>query len=138
VLVGVAAMGLNVVLSLTLPGVFARAGWMPHGGLALSNSIATFLEMLVLLFLMRRRLGGLEEPRLLAGLGQAAIASAAMLAVLWLWQGMVQAAPVWAQAAGGIALGLLAYALAAALLRVPEVGMLAGLVRVQLSKRLGR
>jgi putative peptidoglycan lipid II flippase len=138
VLVGVAAMGLNVVLSLTLPGVFARAGWMPHGGLALSNSIATFLEMLVLLFLMRRRLGGLEEPRLLGGLGQAALASAAMLAALWLWQGMTQAAPVWAQAAGGIALGLLAYALAAALLRVPEVGMLAGQVRAQLSKRFGR
>jgi putative peptidoglycan lipid II flippase len=131
-------MGLNVILSLILPGVFARAGWMPHGGLALSNSIATFLEMLVLLFLMRRRLNGLEEARLLGGLGQAALASAAMLVVLWLWEGMAQAAPVWAQAAGGIAFGLLAYALAAAVLRVPELGMLAAQVRAQLNKRLAR
>ncbi|MCW5873240.1 MAG: murein biosynthesis integral membrane protein MurJ [Anaerolineales bacterium] len=134
VIVGVGAMGLNVVLSLVLPGVFVQAGWMPHGGLALANSTATFIEMLILLWLMRGRLGGLEEGRLLRGAGQSALASAAMLAALWGWLGASSAQPLWLQAAGGVAIGALVYAAAAWLLRVPE---LAG-VLAQMRNRLKR
>ncbi|MEA3339188.1 MAG: murein biosynthesis integral membrane protein MurJ, partial [Chloroflexota bacterium] len=39
--VGGLAMGLNVALSLTLPGAFGSAGLPPHAGLALANSAAT-------------------------------------------------------------------------------------------------
>ena len=60
VLMGAVAMGLNVGLSLLFSAWFARLGWMPHGGLALANSLATGLEAACLLFLMRRQLGGLE------------------------------------------------------------------------------
>lgn len=134
VLVGMGAMGLNVVLSLALPALFARAGWMPHGGLALANSLATFIEMLVLLWLMRGRLGGLELPRLLGGLGQAAVASAAMLAALYGWLAWAAALPMWQQALGGIASGGLVYLAAAALLRVPELASL----QAQVSTRLKR
>lgn len=134
VMVGVGAMGLNVVLSLTLPGVFARAGWMPHGGLALANSAATFIEMLVLLWLMRGRLGGLEEKRLLGGAGQSILASAAMLAALWGWLATAAARPLWLQAAGGIAIGLAVYAAAAWLLRVPELAGVLAQVRARLKR----
>ena len=65
VFVGVAAMSLNVGLSYLFSFLFARAGWMPHGGLALANSLATFLEMGALLFFMRRRLIGIEGRRVL-------------------------------------------------------------------------
>ncbi|HWA15390.1 MAG TPA: murein biosynthesis integral membrane protein MurJ, partial [Gemmatimonadales bacterium] len=41
VLIGTAAMGLNVVFSFTFAWVFSKWGWMPHGGLALANSLAT-------------------------------------------------------------------------------------------------
>ncbi|MEX2144327.1 MAG: murein biosynthesis integral membrane protein MurJ [Anaerolineales bacterium] len=120
VLVGSLAMGLNVALSLTLPGVFASLGWMPHGGLALANSAATFIEMLALLVLMGWRLKGLEGARLWQGLGQAILGSAVMGLAIWGWINLANAAPLWAVAGGGIGVGLLAYALVAWLLRVPE------------------
>ncbi|MEX1247865.1 MAG: murein biosynthesis integral membrane protein MurJ [Anaerolineales bacterium] len=134
VLVGTLAMGLNVVLSLTLPGVFTGLGWMPHGGLALANSAATFLEMLALLFLMSRRLGGLQGRRLWQGLGQALVGSGAMGSVIWILTTSFASAPFWALALGGVAAGLAAYWLSAWLLRVREFGELIGLVRARLRK----
>jgi putative peptidoglycan lipid II flippase len=125
-------MGLNVILSLTLPAMFLARGWLPHGGLALANSAATFLEMLALLFLMRRRLRGLEEKQLLNGLGQAALASVAMGLALWFWIQQLSAAPLWLLAAGGVVLGLGIYLLFAWLLRVPELATL----RQQLQSRI--
>jgi putative peptidoglycan lipid II flippase len=133
VLVGTGAMGLNVVLSLTLPGVFAHAGWMPHGGLALANSAATFLEMLILLYLMSRSLGGLEGNSLLRGVGQAAAGSAAMGAVIWGILSFMQT-PVWVAALAGIAAGLGTYTIAAWWLRVPELTELTNALR----SRVGR
>jgi putative peptidoglycan lipid II flippase len=134
VIVGVGAMGLNVVLSLTLPALFIARGWQPHGGLALSNSFATFLEMLVLLYIMRRRLGGLEERQVLAGLGQAAIASLAMGVAIWIWVERMGSIPLWLLAGGAIALGLLVYAIAALLLRVPELQAVFGAIRRRLHR----
>lgn len=124
VLVGTAAMGLNVALSLTLPAVFVNRGWLPHGGLALSNSAATFLEMLVLLVLMRRRLHGLEERNLFNGLGQAALASAVMAASLLIWIERAASAPLWIFVFVGVAIGIVGYAVVAWLLRVPELATL--------------
>jgi len=135
VLVGSAAMGLNVVLSLTLPGVFASAGWMPHGGLALANSAATFLEMLVLLFLMSRRLGGLEGGRLWLGLGQAALGSAVMALAIRGWFAAMNSAPPWMLAAGGVVLGLGAYALVAWVLKVRELSEVVRSLRRPLKPR---
>lgn len=121
VVVGVAAMGLNIALSLTLPAAFQRLGWLPHGGLALANSFATFLEMLALLYLMRRRLDGLEGRDLLTGLGQSGLAAAAMGLALWAWLARIDG-PIWLLALGGILLGGGVYALAAWLLGIPELG----------------
>lgn len=134
VLIGTAAMALNVVLSLTLPAAFVLRGWAPHGGLALANSFATFLEMLVLLYLMRRRLGGLEEGRLLSGFGSAAAGSLVLLGTVLLWLRQAAEMPVWLVATGGIAFGLGGYALATWLLRVPELGELVAAVRTRLTR----
>ncbi len=129
VLVGVGAMSLNVVLSFALSSLFASLGWMPHGGLALANSIATALEMTALLVIMRRRLNGLQDRTVLAGLGQAVLATAVMGLAVFGW--MVAAhglSPMWV-AVGGVALGGGSYALMAVILRVPELGGLARAVR---------
>lgn len=134
VLVGTLAMGLNVVLSLTLPGVFASIGWMPHGGLALANSAATFLEMLALLYLMSRRLNGLEGARLWLGLGQAAVGSLAMALAIWSLAALANGVPLWAKATLSVSAGLSVYAAAAWLLRVPEFSE----AIVAVIKRLGR
>jgi putative peptidoglycan lipid II flippase len=78
VAVGIGAMGLNVVLSLAFIGAFQAAGWMALGGLALSNSLATTLEMVVLIAIIRRRLSGLEGQRMASSLARIAVSAAVM------------------------------------------------------------
>ncbi len=124
VFIGAAAMSLNLLFSLAFSALFLRIGWMPHGGLALANSLATFLEMIGLLLLMRRRLSGLEGRRLLAGSLQAGAASLGMGLVIWIWLGLVSSWPVWLTLLGGMALGFGIYALGIWLLKVPELGEL--------------
>lgn len=82
VLVGSVAMSLNLAFSLLFVALFRRVGWMPHGGLALANSLATTLEMTGLLVLMRRRLQGLEGRQTLRGIGQASAATLVMAGLL--------------------------------------------------------
>lgn len=120
VLVGVAAMSLNIVFSYLFSGVFRQIGWLPHGGLALANSVATGLEALALWLLMRRRLGGLEGRHLAAGIGQAGAAALVMAAVVWVWMAFSGDLPRWLIAAGGIALGSAIYALSTLVLGVNE------------------
>ena len=103
---------------------------MPHGGLALANSLATALEMVGLFLLMRRRLKGLQGGWVLEGLGAAALGSGVMSAVLGLWMWLVgDGKPVWVLA-GGVALGAAVYGGMLVLLGVAEVRqVLAGLRR---------
>jgi putative peptidoglycan lipid II flippase len=87
VFVGIGAMSLNVVFSFIFSAGFNRLGWMPFGGLALANSVATALEMVVLLILMRYRLHGLQGRRIWMGLLQASAGTVTMAVGLsgWIW-----------------------------------------------------
>ena len=58
-LVSMSAVGLNIVLNLILVKIIG------HRGLALGTSIAALVNALTLLYLLRRRLGGLDVGRLL-------------------------------------------------------------------------
>ena len=120
VMVGAAAMGLNVIFSLTLPSVFSRVGWMPHGGLALANTLATTLEGGVLLWLMRKRLNGLRGSHILKGTIKSVAATAAMSAVLVWWLGWMQAESVWKIGVVGIVMGGSVYAVLMLIMRVEE------------------
>ena len=64
VIVGVGVMSLNIILSLLLGPLFLKIGWLAIGGLALANSIATGLEAVILLVIMRKRLKGLEGKKI--------------------------------------------------------------------------
>jgi putative peptidoglycan lipid II flippase len=132
VTVGVAAMTLNVIFSLLFSNWFARVGWLPHGGLALANSLATFLEMCALLYFMSRKLNGLEGSRVLPAVLKAAAASLAMGLLLWAWVGQTAPLPAVLTALGGVAAGGLVYGVVLALLRVPELGYALALVRQRL------
>ena len=129
VLVGVCAMSLNVVLSLVLSTLFTRQGWMPHGGLALANSIATALEMTALLVLMRRRLNGLQDRKVWAAAGQALLATVVMGLAVFGWTQVASGQRGMLVAGGGVVLGGGIYALMGVILRVPELGGLARAVR---------
>jgi putative peptidoglycan lipid II flippase len=132
VLVGAAAMMLNVAFSVIFSALFARIGWMPHGGLALANSLATALEAAGLVYYMRRRLGGMQGSLILKGSLQAVAGALAMSVGLGLWLGQKNDPPVWLSALGGVAIGAAIYAMAMWTLGVKEVR---GLVRAFTSRR---
>jgi putative peptidoglycan lipid II flippase len=120
VIVGIVAMGLNVYFSVLFSAWFVRIGWMPHGGLALANSLATGLEAICIVFLMRRRLGGLEGQHVLKGASQAVLATVVMALVIWGWLVIAHEQPVWIIAVGGILFGGAVYGISVLMMRVPE------------------
>lgn len=134
VAVGTAAMLLNVVFSFTLPGVFVRLGWSPHGGLALANTLATALETAALFYLMRRRLNGLEGRRLWSGAAQALAAGLCMSLALGLWLAAFAGRPAWWTAGGGVLLGMAVYAAAAWLLGIEEMRRIVRFILTRLSR----
>ncbi|MFW5708644.1 MAG: murein biosynthesis integral membrane protein MurJ [Chloroflexota bacterium] len=79
--VGIAAMLGNIALSVILiqiigdPSTLARG---PFAGLALANSIATLLESAALWWLLRRRLGGMNDRTVLAASARALFAALLM------------------------------------------------------------
>jgi putative peptidoglycan lipid II flippase len=119
VLVGLGAMGLNIILSLLL-GRPAEAGGMGHTGLALANSTATLLEMIVLMGLLARRAGGLPWGEMSASLGRITLSAGAMGMVLWSFMYYLGESSAWLTALGGITIGALMYLLASLLVRAPE------------------
>jgi putative peptidoglycan lipid II flippase len=129
VMVGIAAMTLNLGFSLAFSAWFASLGWMPHGGLALANSLATVLEMIGLLYLMRRRLGGLEGRSILTVGALSGLAAAGMGAIIWLWLAHLPGLSNAISALGGVAVGGAVYLSLVTLLGVPEVSKALGLLR---------
>ncbi len=77
VYIGVVAVMANLLFSLSLIGP------MQIAGLALANSIAAFIEMALLLWFLRPRVGGLGGARTWIALGKAMLAAAAMAATVW-------------------------------------------------------
>jgi putative peptidoglycan lipid II flippase len=129
VMVGVGAMAFNVLLS------FGLVGMLQHGGLALANTIATTLEMIVLLAMLNRRMQGLEGGALAISVARHAAAALLMALVVWAvvrWvQGLFASElvmGVWLAALGGGAVAVVIYAAAALLLGSTEARWLLGLV----------
>ncbi len=121
VLIGAIAMGLNIVFSLTFARLFRQIGWMPHGGLALANSLATALETIALFIFMRRRLNGIEGSYIARGLATCALASLAMGIGLWFWLQAAGSLTHWVVVLGGVAIGGIIYLLSVMILKVPEI-----------------
>jgi putative peptidoglycan lipid II flippase len=119
-------MGLNVVFSIAFSKLFASIGWMPHGGLALANSLATAIEMLGLVIILRRRLNGLDARNMIGSLWRSALAALGMgLAVFALLSGaQAVSAPLWLVGLGGAVVGVVVYFLFALFLRSPEIMLL--------------
>ena len=111
VLIGIAAMGLNIGLSL----------WWVHslsyGGLALANSVATGLEMVALLWLLRNRIGGLMLRKLAISVIRSGLAAAFMGMAVMVWLHWVEGQTAltsilpqgWLPSLGGILLAAVVY-----------------------------
>jgi putative peptidoglycan lipid II flippase len=131
VIVGVITMGLNIGFSLLFSRVFEQIGWMPHGGLALANSLATALESVALLILMRRRINGLEGRFIWQGVGVSLLGTGLMSAVLLGWMALFGNGSRVVLVGGALGLGLAAYLGLMWLVKMPE---LRGMVRTMLGR----
>ncbi len=88
VAIGLAAMAVNIALSLLLREPLA------HGGLALANTLVMFGQLAALLWAIRSRLQGLEEDRFLPACRRMALAASIMGLVLGLTSGRVGSSPL--------------------------------------------
>ncbi len=135
VVIGTIAMGLNVVFSLAFARLFSQIGWMPHGGLALANSLATALEATALFLVMRRRLHGIEGSYIARGFVACALASLGMGVGLWIWTQAAAGFTPWVVALGGVTLGGILYGTSVSLLRVPEIQILSTAIARRIARR---
>ncbi|MCS7056210.1 MAG: murein biosynthesis integral membrane protein MurJ [Thermoflexales bacterium] len=122
----------NIALSVALYPAFARAGWLPFGGLALANAIATILETLILYAMLVRRADGLAPRAAWIAFGKHGLAAVMMGVVLWGWLQLVgddAAATV-----AALPIGVSAYLGAALLLRSEEAWLAAAIVRRRLKR----
>jgi len=129
VVIGVIAMGLNVVFSIWFSHLFAQVGWYPLGGLALANSLATALEATALFIFMRKRLNGIEGKSIADGAWRVGVAGLGMAIGLLLWIQATGSLNRWLVALGGVALGGVVYLMGVVILKVPEIKMLMSAVR---------
>jgi putative peptidoglycan lipid II flippase len=136
VIIGTIAMALNVIFSILFSGWFAQIGWIPIGGLALANSLATALEAAALFVVMRGRLQGLQEKYLLHGFVRCAGAALGMGAGLWLWLQATGGMPDWIVALGGVVLGGLLYLAGVLVFKVPEAQMMVEALTIRLRRSL--
>ena len=138
VIIGIGAMSLNIALSFLLAAWFRGLGWMPHGGLALANSAATGLESLLLLWLLAKRLKGLEGRDILRGTNSALVGSALMGAALLAWNSLLPQLNNLLFLLGGMGIGVLVYAFALVLMKVPELASVLGALKRRLNAQKQR
>ncbi|MDD2233719.1 MAG: murein biosynthesis integral membrane protein MurJ [Desulfitobacteriaceae bacterium] len=136
-LVGILAMLVN------LTGALILIRPMAHGGLALANMIASFVNMLLLIIILHRRLGKIDGRNLLMTFFKTALISVLFGAVVWLWSvwlttmlgtGIISALLILVT---GSLLGLLLFTLTAGLLRMEEFTQTVGLLRYRLKFKAG-
>jgi len=138
VIIGSIAMGLNVIFSILFSRFFASIGWMPHGGLALANSLATALEATVLFILMRKQLDGIEGEYIRKGAIPSMVAAAGMAACIYglLYYG--KNLSVWIIAPLGVIIGGIAYIIILTVLKVPEINYIKNGILRRLPERFYR
>jgi putative peptidoglycan lipid II flippase len=140
VAVGMACIILNVVLNLLLVRTT-----LSYAGLALGTGIAALANAGLLFWMLRRRLGGLDDRRVLTALAKILVASGIMAAVAWgiehelaiRWAGD----EAWRRAIRvtlAISAGLGTLALSARALRLHEFQVASGRVWSRVAGRLAR
>ncbi len=114
---------------------FPALGWHPLGGLALGFSLSNFVEVGALLWLLRRKMRGLNGRSLLDGLFRMGAASLLMAAATWFTLTQLeQSGALWQTIVGGLVGGSI-YLLASLGLRVTEIQQFWDYGRRQLRRR---
>jgi putative peptidoglycan lipid II flippase len=139
--VNLVSVGVNVVVDLLLFNLLPQRWKIP--GLAFGHVSSYTVGSALLLYLLSRRIGGLEGPRILAAVGRMLVAGLIMLGMTLL-VGRAAAATIdpglvrdLVTVVAGVAVGAGTYLAAARLLRVEELGLLLDVVRRRSSARRG-
>jgi len=125
VIIGTVAMGLNVIFSFWFSNLFAQISWLPLGGLALANSLATALEATALFIFMRKRLNGIEGKSIADGAWRVALSALGMGIGLLFWIQTTASQTRWLVTLGGVVIGGIIYLVSVTILKVPEIKFLA-------------
>ncbi len=104
--------------------LFPSFGGLPLGGLALGYSLSNFFEVGLLLWLLRRKMGGIGETTLWDGVWRMGIATAGMAGGMEIVIGWLPETAVWQQLIGGGLAGGVIYLLLCWLLHVKEIPQL--------------
>ncbi|HWQ88991.1 MAG TPA: murein biosynthesis integral membrane protein MurJ [Desulfitobacteriaceae bacterium] len=128
-LIGILAMGVNLIGALLLIRPLA------HGGLALANMTASFVNMFLLLLILQRRLGRIDGRRMLLTFVKTLVISFLLGGIVWYWSGWLTTR--WGTGTisslvvlvTGSVLGALLFVIIAGFLRMEEFGQLTGLLR---------
>jgi putative peptidoglycan lipid II flippase len=104
--------------------IFPQLGWLPLGGLALGFSLSNVIEVLLLLWLLRRKLGGIQGYSLLNGLWRMGAATLLMAGGMWLVLGWLGGTAVLLRLIVVGSVGGLIYLAACAVLRLDELSRL--------------
>ena len=124
VYIGFASVTANLLFALSLM-------WpLGHTGLALASSLSSYVNLVGLCVILRRRRGLLGGQGFVASLARTFGASAVLLVWCLAFERLVRGAPhpaLWTL--GALVSGVLVYGIAAAVLRAPELRVLFGLLR---------
>jgi putative peptidoglycan lipid II flippase len=123
VLLGILSLIINLIISLSLINVLGVTG------LALANTIAALVEMVLLIVMIRKRLGGLDDRRLALSALKTTAAAVVMGVAVWGFLGVATHAGVIIRAFGGIIIGMGVFFVVAWLLRSEELHGVLGVVR---------
>ncbi len=120
VILGLVAMGVNILAMILLVKPLA------HGGLAFATSISALVNMILLIYVLRRRLGTMDGRRLLVTLVKSLTASLVMGAAVWGWSAWITRVLGYGTGASilvlftGTSLGALVFAVLARIMRMEE------------------
>jgi putative peptidoglycan lipid II flippase len=113
---GLVSVAANIVLA------FALMWPLQHTGLALASSLSAYVNLALLYWLLRRRLGGLGSRGTARSLARTALASGALLAwCLWAGPRLNAGGHGVAWTAGALIVGVLIFGGVSAVLRAPEL-----------------
>ncbi len=115
--------------------VFPAYGWLELGALALGYSISTFLELGLLLWLLSRKMGGVDGRRLFNGLWRMLLATLVMIGTTWITMEQIAGLHVFWQLLIAGMVGAATYIVASLILGVQEIRQLAVYGRERISNR---
>ncbi|MFN2117951.1 MAG: murein biosynthesis integral membrane protein MurJ [Candidatus Promineifilaceae bacterium] len=101
--------------------VFASRDWPPLGALVLAFSLSNYVEVGVLVILLRRKLGYLNGAGFYSGAWRMLLGALLMAGAMWVTLGRINENATWLQLIFGVLVGGIVYFLSCLLLRVKEL-----------------